>query len=75
MSSLDIYFLIGSCCIKSITFISPYLLVTLAWNCPPRLIARTNLALKSQVCYLTEATKAIASMPPGHCLGALEMLQ
>ena len=25
--------------------------------------------------WFMEATKAIASMPPGHCLGALEMLQ
>ena len=25
--------------------------------------------------YVTEATEAIASMPPGQCLGALEMLQ
>ena len=25
--------------------------------------------------YFTEATKAIASMPPGHCLGALKMFQ
>ena len=24
--------------------------------------------------YIKEATKAIAFMPPGHCLGALEML-
>ena len=30
---------------------------------------------REQAWYFTEATKAIASMPPGHCLGALEMLQ
>ena len=28
-----------------------------------------------QALYLTEAMKAIASMPPGRCLGALEILQ
>ena len=28
-----------------------------------------------QAWYFTEATKAIVSMPPGQCLGALEMLQ
>ena len=28
-----------------------------------------------QAWYFTEATKAIASMHPGHCLGALETLQ
>ena len=41
------------------------------------LAAALDLVLKtdSQAWYLTEATEAIASMPPGHCLGALEMLQ
>ena len=28
-----------------------------------------------QAWYFTKATKTIASMPPGHCLGALEMIQ
>ena len=28
-----------------------------------------------QARYFTEATKEIASMPSGHCLGALEMLR
>ena len=28
-----------------------------------------------QARYFTEATKAIASVTPGHCLGALEMIQ
>ena len=31
--------------------------------------------LLTQAWYFTEATKAIASVSPGHCLGALEMLQ
>ena len=30
---------------------------------------------RQQAWYFTEATKAIASMPPGHCLGGLEMPQ
>ena len=29
----------------------------------------------TQACYFTEAMKAIASINPGYCLGALEMLQ
>ena len=31
--------------------------------------------LEEQDCYFLEAIKVIASMPPGQCLGALEMLQ
>ena len=36
------------------------------------MIMETTLAV--QAWYFTEATKAIAFMPPGHCLGALEAL-
>ena len=57
--------------IESSASVAPSLDLDAPSNIP---IASSDFFKRGQAWYFTEATKAIASMPPSHCLGALEML-